>query len=79
MWTSTEHLDTTPDFEVEQDGHPDGAIFGTLEPWTLTAKMTVLCIETSRTKSLQRGLAAVTGYDRAVHPHVWPNVRAVLP
>lgn len=76
---TTDHLDVEPDFELEQDGHPDGAIFALVEPWTFTAKKTVLCIETSRAKSLQRGLACALGYDRAVHPHVWPLSRAVVP
>jgi hypothetical protein len=60
--------------EVEQDGHPDGALFELL---TGTGKRgrVVLAIEKTKAASMQRGLTSLLGRDKHVHPHVWPGVK----
>ncbi len=62
-----------PTIHVEQDPHPDGAIFGVIDlARPMVSTRTVLDVEQSKAKSLQRGLEHALSYDRCVHPHVWP-------
>jgi hypothetical protein len=72
--------------DIDQDTHPDGFMFGIVDPLSprrITGS--VLCIESGKTpddradKSKHRGLRHVTGSSTVMHPHVWPSGKAVLP
>lgn len=65
--------------EVDQDAHPDGAIFGVVNPLDNTrSSRTVLCIEQGKTReermarSQHNGLRHVLRSRTTMHPHVWP-------
>lgn len=71
--------------EVDQDAHPDGAIFGLVNPRDNTRSLrSVLCIEQGKTreermaKSQHNGLRAALQSKTVMHPHVWPSCRAVV-
>lgn len=72
--------------EVDQQSHPDGAMFGIVDPANPRAcSRSVLCIESGSTpqarsdKSRHNGLRHVLGNPDVMHPHVWPIGMARLP
>lgn len=74
---------------VEQDPHPDGAIFGLVEQKTpaepFRTTRTVLYVESGKTaaerraRSMVRGLRGLLRSELVMHPHVWPSGMAVVP
>lgn len=65
---------------IDQDNHPDGVMFGVVDPLNpRRVAGSVLCIESGKTladrmdKSKHNGLRHVTGSKKIMHPHVWPR------
>lgn len=71
--------------EVDQDAHPDGAVFGLVNPQDSRRSLrTVLCVEPGKTReermarAMHNGLRHVLQSRVSMHPHVWPGCRGVV-